>query len=71
MESLQSFSRFMATEVEAHLKGYSRLQVLLGTAVGTWLLLRLVEVYEDGDCKAKIKVVFSKKNLTKSLFPKT
>lgn len=47
--SLQSFSRFMATEVEAHLKGYSRLQVLLGTAVGTWLLLRLVEVYEDGD----------------------
>lgn len=50
MQALRSYSNLVVGELEAHLGNYSRVRVLVSSAVGTWLLLKIYGLYEDGDC---------------------
>lgn len=37
-------------EAELYLEKYTRVHIVIASVIGTWLLLKVDEFYQDGDC---------------------
>lgn len=50
-QALQEYAHLALTGAEEFLDKYSKVQVLVVSAVGTWFLFKICDFYENGDCK--------------------